>query len=134
VTLRAERVVFDTNVWIFGLRKHPDRPACYALLERIGEFHLLLPWQILRELQANLIEEELRTLFRLIHLFPESVEIRRSKPGSGLIRKYQELGCKVSDAIIAAQLEEEGIRTLITEKSRFSSRNSSSSLPSVECQ
>ncbi len=119
MTIRTERVVFDTNIWIFGLRRQSDRPACYTLLERIGELHLLLPRQILRELQANLTESELRFLFRLIHHFPDRIEFRWSKAHPETVKKYQRLGCRLGDAVIAAHLEEEGIRTLISENRDF---------------
>lgn len=119
MTIHAERVVFDTNIRIFGLRKHPSYPACFDLLERKGEYHLLLPRQILQELQANLAEDELRALFRLINLFPDRVDLRWNKADPETIGKYRRLGCKLGDAVIAAHLEEEGIRTLITENRDF---------------
>lgn len=54
MTIRDERVILDTNVWIFGLRRHPRLPSCVLLLERLGQQHLILPRQVLRELQGDI--------------------------------------------------------------------------------
>jgi hypothetical protein len=34
VSIRDEWIVLDTNVWIFGLRRIPDFPACAELLRK----------------------------------------------------------------------------------------------------
>jgi predicted nucleic acid-binding protein len=60
VTIRDERVVLDTNVWIFGLRHHSELPACTLFLERLSQLQVILSRQVLYELQANLTESELR--------------------------------------------------------------------------
>lgn len=36
MTIPLERWVLDTNVWVFGLRRDADFPACAELLDRIG--------------------------------------------------------------------------------------------------
>ncbi len=56
---------------------------------------------------------------RLINLFPDRVELRWGKVDSETIRKYQRLGCKLGDAVVAAHLEEQDIRTLISENRDF---------------
>ncbi|MBT9141394.1 MAG: hypothetical protein DDT30_01986 [Dehalococcoidia bacterium] len=119
MTIRDERVVLDTNVWIFGLRHHPELPACALLLERLGQIQVILPSQVLRELQANLTESELRTLFHLLKQFPKQIVIHCGKAEMETVRKYQSLGCKLGDAAIAAQLEELEVETLITENRHF---------------
>ena len=58
MTIRDERAVLDTNVWIFGLRYHSELPAFALLLERLGQLQVILPRQVLRELQANLTDYE----------------------------------------------------------------------------
>ena len=78
MTIRDERIVLDTNVWIFGLRRLPD---CALLLERLSQLQVILPRQVLRELQANLTESELRALFRLLKQCPEQIVIRWEKAG-----------------------------------------------------
>jgi len=119
MTIRDERVVLDTNVWIFGLRHHPELPACALLLERLGQIRVILPRQVLRELQANLTESELRTLFHLLKQFPKQIVVHWGKAEMETVRKYQSLGCKLGDAAIAAHLEELEVETLITENRHF---------------
>jgi len=119
MTIQDERVVLDTNVWIFGLRHHPELPACALLLERLGQIQVILPRQVLRELQAKLTESELRTLFHLLKQFPKQSVIHWGMAEMETVRKYQSLGCKLGDAAIAAHLEELEVETLITENRHF---------------
>lgn len=119
MTIRDERVLLDTNIWIFGLRHHPKLPACALLLERLDQMQVILPRQILRELQANLTESELRKLFHLLKQFPEQILINWGMAKLKNVRKYQSLGCKLGDAAIAAHLEEFEVETLITENRHF---------------
>ena len=119
MTIRDERVVLDTNIWIFGLRRYPEFPGCVLLLERLSPLHVILPRQVLWEFRANLTEGELRSLFRLLNQFPERVVIRWERPERETIRKYQSLGCKLGDAAIAAHLEQLEIEVLVTENRHF---------------
>lgn len=119
MTIRDKRVILDTNVWIFGLRRHPQLPSCAFLLERLGQLQLVLPRQVLQELQANLTERELRALFRLLKQFPENIEIRWEKGKTANIRKYESLGCKLGDAAIAAHMEELKVQVLVSENRDF---------------
>lgn len=70
MSIRDEWTILDTNVWIFGLRRVPEFPACAELLENLNRLRIVLPRQILQELQANLVEDELRVLFQLINRLP----------------------------------------------------------------
>jgi predicted nucleic acid-binding protein len=117
--IRDERVVLDTNIWVFGLRQHPDLPACALLLERLGQLQVVLPRQLLRELQANLAESELKTLFNLFKQFQKQTVINWEKARIETIHKYQSLGCKLGDAAIAAHLENLGVKIFITENRHF---------------
>ena len=119
MSIRDETVVLDTNIWIFGLRRHSTFPACAAILERIGELPVVVPRQILRELQANLSEIELTALFRLFKEFPESVKLNWRKVRLETIGKYRRLGCRLGDAAVAGHLEELGVQVLITENRHF---------------
>ncbi len=56
MTTGPEWVVLDTNVWIFGLRDEPDRPACLQMLQRLPRLYVQVPRQILLELRANLLK------------------------------------------------------------------------------
>jgi hypothetical protein len=70
-----ERWLLDTNVWVFGLRRHPGAPECAGLLDRIGEFRVVIPLQILKELNLNLTEYEINEFYRLINQQPEWMEL-----------------------------------------------------------
>ena len=119
MSIQDEPVVLDTNVWIFGLRRHPAVPACAALLNRIGELTVVVPRQILRELQANLSEAELTALFRLLNEIPDRVKLNWRKVRLESIRKYQRLGCRLGDAAVAGHLDELKVRVLVTENRHF---------------
>ncbi|MBI3945820.1 MAG: type II toxin-antitoxin system VapC family toxin [Armatimonadetes bacterium] len=115
----GDRVVLDTNIRVFGLRAHPEKPACAALLDRLRAFRVVLPRQVLRELQVNLAPAEMRMLFALLRQLPTRAEIHWEMVKSETIRRYQELGCKMGDAVIAAHLDELGVRVLISENRHF---------------
>jgi hypothetical protein len=119
MSISDEWVVVDTNVWIFGLRDQPDRPACAPLLRYLPRLYVKLPRQVLLELRANLLKEELKELFRLWRYYPDRVEIRWEQVGTALIEKYQQLGCKLGDAAVSAHLEAMGIKILVSENRHF---------------
>ena len=112
-------IVLDTNIWIFGLRRHVDKPFCADLLRSLRRLHVKLPRQVLRELQANLSSSEMHELFRLFSHDPARIEIRWEKPPRALVEEYQQLGCKVGDAAVAAQVEVMSVGTLISENRDF---------------
>lgn len=119
MSIPDEWIVFDTNIWIFGLRRGSNIPACSQLLERLDRLRVVLPRQVLQELQANLSENEINTLFRLLTRFPERLKISWDKTKPEIIAKYQALGCKLGDAVVAAHLEELDIKTLVSENRDF---------------
>ncbi|KAA0227244.1 PIN domain-containing protein [candidate division KSB1 bacterium] len=112
-------IAFDTNIYIFGIREEPKFPACAELLQKIGALHLYIPRQIIRELQKNLQPNEVHELFGLFMRYPNRVKINWHPTAPALIEKFQELGCKFGDAVVAAHLEAEGVRTLISENRHF---------------
>ncbi|MBN2580401.1 MAG: type II toxin-antitoxin system VapC family toxin [Pirellulales bacterium] len=119
MSIGNEWIVFDTNIWIFGLRNQADQPACHRLLQNFHRFSVKIPYQIFLELKANLEPDELKRFFRLIHLDPRRSELSWEKAEADLIVKYQKLGCKLGDAAIAAHLEQMGIVTLVSENRDF---------------
>jgi len=58
-------------------------------------------------------------IFGLLNQLPGRVEIRWEKAETETVRKYQHLGCKLGDAVLAAHLEEMGIKVLATESRHF---------------
>lgn len=105
--------------WIFGLRRVSEIPECAQLLEFLGRLHVALPRQILQELHANLSDNEISFLFHLLSRFPERVKIIWDKTKPETIAKYQALGCKHGDAVVAAHLEDLEINILISENRDF---------------
>jgi len=77
------------------------------------------PYQIFLELKANLDSDELKRFFRLVHLYPNRIELSWEKAELDLINKYRYLGCKLGDAAIAAHLEMMSITTLVSENRDF---------------
>ncbi len=119
MTIADDWIAFDTNIYIFGVRKNPKFPACVELLERIGELQVYLPRQIIRELHNNLQPDEVHELFSLFHRYPNRIRINWRTTNLPLIEKFQQLGCRLGDAAVAAHLEEERIKTLVSENRHF---------------
>ncbi len=119
MSILDEWLVFDINIWIFGLRRVSEIPECSQLLGLLGRLHVALPRQILQELHANLSENEISSLFHLLSRLPERVKISWDKTKPEIIAKYQALGCKLGVAVVAAYLEELGIDILISENRDF---------------
>ncbi|MBU1626083.1 PIN domain-containing protein [bacterium] len=115
----SEWIVLDTNIWIFGLREHPEHPACTKLLKNLYRLHVKIPRQILLELQANLSKDELKEIFKLLNYLGGSVEFRWDKVNKELISKYQSMGLRQGDAVIAAHLESMNIKILVSENRDF---------------
>ena len=116
MSIDNEWIVLDTNIWILGLR---NQAACYRLLQCLNKLYVKTPYQIFLELQANLNPDELKRFFRLIHLYPNRIELSWEKAELDLINKYRSVGCKLGDAAIAAHLEMMSIKTLISENRDF---------------
>ena len=89
MTTGPEWVVLDTNVWIFGLRDEPDRPACLQMLQSLPGLYVQVPRQILLELRANLTRDEMDRFFRLLNRHPRQVDIHWDKADPALIHQYQ---------------------------------------------
>jgi len=119
MTIEHDWLVVDTNVWIFGLREQSEQPACQQLLRQVPRLYVKMPRQVLLELQANLTEEEMRRFFRLLNRYPDRTEVHWDKVDVSLIRKYQQLGCKLGDAAVAAHMETLGAGTLVSENRDF---------------
>jgi len=75
VTTRIERWLLDTNVWLFGLRRDKQFQACAELLYLAGAFSVVIPLQILKELNANFTKEEARVFHQLVNDYAEVVEL-----------------------------------------------------------
>ena len=119
MTIPHERWLLDTNIWVFGLRRNNDFPACAELLNRIGSFSIVIPLQLLKELTANLSEEEMRDLYRLVNEYPDVIEVNWDRAAVERIEFFQRQGCRKGDAVIAAHAEALRVRTIVSENRQF---------------
>jgi predicted nucleic acid-binding protein len=119
MTIPSERWLLDTNVWVFGLRRDKTYPACAQLLERLGSFSVVIPLQVLKELNLSLTETEMRDFYQLINQHPELIELSWQPARLERITFYQNRGCRKGDAVIAAHAEALGIKTIISENRQF---------------
>jgi predicted nucleic acid-binding protein len=119
MTIFDKWISFDTNIFIFGIREDPNFPACVELLERIGELYVYIPRQIIRELQNNLKADEVSELFGLFNQYSDRIRIEWKIIPFKLIERFQRLGCKFGDAVVAAHLDKHGVHTLISENRHF---------------
>jgi predicted nucleic acid-binding protein len=114
-----ERWLLDTNIWVFGLRRDKAFPNCVQLLERIGSFSVVIPFQVLKELNLNLTEDEIGDFYNLINQRPEWVELSWSAAPTERVRFYEERGCRKGDAVIAAHAETLRVGSIVSENRQF---------------
>jgi predicted nucleic acid-binding protein len=119
VTILTERLLFDTNVWIFGLRRDEQFSACAELLDHLGWFFIVIPRQVMKELNANLAADEMRDFYRLINRHSDRIEVNWQPVSSERVRFYEQCGCKKGDAVIAAHAEAVSVKFLVTENRQF---------------
>src|SRR5712691_12527258 len=119
MTTLVERWLLDTNVWVFGLRRDEGFPACAELLDLIGSFCVVIPLQVLKELNLNLTDDEIRDFYQLINQYPERVELSWESAPAERVKFYQERGCRKGDAVIAAQAEALRVDLIVTQNRQF---------------
>lgn len=112
-------MVAGQNVWIFGLRRDDAFPACARLLDLIGSFSVLIPLQVLKELNLALTQDEVRDFYRLVNQYSEFIELSWEPVAPEQVESYEERGCRKGDAVIAAHAEVSGVRTVISENRQF---------------
>lgn len=118
-SIRDEIVAFDTNVFLFALRKHPSYPACEMLVfDKLSELKVYFPLQVFVELQRNLHNDEMRGLLRAL-LRAKTVTWDYAPPPTELIARWEQQGAKKGDAVIAAHLEAAKTRYLVSENRHF---------------
>ena len=119
MSIQDKWVVLDTNICIFGQRRVPGFMECAQLLDLLDRLRVVLPRQILQELQANFSVSEMSALFRLLNRIPIPPKIEWQKPAQETVAKYQSMGCKLGDAAVSAHMEELSISILVTENRDF---------------
>lgn len=119
MTTPIERWLLDTNVWVFGLRRTEAFMACASLLDQLGSYSIVIPFQVLKELNANLTADEQRDFYQLINQHSQWIELNWEPPPDAKIKFYERHGCRKGDAVIAAHAEALGIRTIVSENRQF---------------
>lgn len=109
--IRDQTVALDTNVFIFALRRDANYPACEALL---SELQVYVPLQVFVELQHNLNDEEMRGVL-LALTKAKTVTWDYAIAPVELVTRWEQRGAKKGDAVIAAHLEANSIRYLVSE-------------------
>jgi hypothetical protein len=102
-----------------GLRRDTAFPACAPLLERIGAISVAIPLQLLKELNVNLSEEEMRDFYELINQHPEIIQVSWQPAPVERVKFFEEQGCRKGDAVIAAHAEALGVRIIVSENRQF---------------
>jgi hypothetical protein len=119
MTILTDRWLLDTNIWVFGLRHSEAFLTCTELLDHIGFYSVLIPFQVLKELNVNLTEDEKRDFYQLINQYSEWIELRWEPAPIELVKFYERRGCRKGDAAIAAHAEVLGIKTIVSENRQF---------------
>jgi len=119
MTTGHDWVILDTNVWIFGLRNQSEYPSCIHILRQLPSLFVKVPRQILLELRANLTKTEMADFFHLISRRPDRIEYSWERVELTKIQQYQQMGCKLGDAAVAAHAETLEVKTLVSENRDF---------------
>ncbi|MGB3496291.1 MAG: type II toxin-antitoxin system VapC family toxin [Elainellaceae cyanobacterium] len=118
-SIQAERVAIDTNEFIFALRDKPPHPFSKILVfSKLPELNLYMPFQVLAELQRNLIAQDMRRIFLLLRQ-AKSIQWDYTLPDAKVVAKWKSRGAKKGDAVITASLEIAGVQYLISENRHF---------------
>ena len=119
MTTRLDRWLLDTNVWVFGLRRDASFRACEQLLDRIGSFSVLIPLQVLKELNLTLAEGEMHQFYQIINQYPEFIDISWEPAPLERVKFYERQGCRKGDAVIAAHAEALDSKIIVSENRQF---------------
>jgi hypothetical protein len=89
------------------------------LLERIGSFSIVIPLQVLKELNLNLTEDEISAFYMLVNQHGEWIELSWAPAPAERVKFYEERGCRKGDAVIAAHAEILGVGSIVSENRQF---------------
>ena len=118
------RLVLDANEYIFGLgfiRKESCESILEFLTDNFSSNSISVCRTIVEEVRSNLLPKEFHTFIRLINLFTTIDEDFLIPFELGF--KYEAMGIKEADALIAAYTDWVGADALVTENRHFLSRN-----------
>jgi len=80
---------------------------------------VVIPRQVLAELQINLAPEEYQRFWQLINAYSARMEISWDPGPTERVNHYRGLGCRRGDAAVAALTEHVGAEVLVTENREF---------------
>jgi predicted nucleic acid-binding protein len=119
MTTQTDSWLLDTNIWVLGLRRSKTFSACAELLDRIGSYSVLIPFQVLKELNVNLTDDEKREFYQVINQSNEWIELSWDRAPVARVKFYEGRGCRKGDAVIAAHAEAMDIHTIVSENRQF---------------
>jgi len=104
---------------MYGLRQDQAHQACSELLDRLRAFQVVIPRQVLFELQVNLSTQEYQRFWQLINEYSAQIEISWDPAPTESLDRYRRLGCRRGDAAVAALTEHARAAALVTENREF---------------
>lgn len=117
------RLVLDTNILVFAFSDIP-KPSCLELIETIAflfpKVSIHIPRTILRETRRHLNPPQFKEFALFIHEIAQTDEDIIVPFDTGI--KYEQMGLKPADAMIAAYTEWIGAAVLVSENRHFLSR------------
>jgi predicted nucleic acid-binding protein len=115
--IRTDLIALDTNVCIYAIKE--DRRSCEDLVYRhLNGLRIIIAPQVLAELQRNLSSRAIASFFKALQETSECARGYFTVPHY-LVEKYERLGAKKGDAVIAAELELACARFLFSENRHF---------------
>ncbi|MBF0510917.1 MAG: hypothetical protein HQL13_01170 [Candidatus Omnitrophica bacterium] len=117
------RLVLDTNIFIFAF-SDLSKPSCVELIEVIAFLYpkvsIHIPRTILRETRGHLNPSQFKEFVLFIHEMAQTDEDIIVPFDTGI--KYEQMGLKPADAMIAAYTEWIQAAVLVSENRHFLSR------------
>lgn len=118
-------LILDSNEYIFALGSIRD-PLCEELLDTITEYpeniFIRINWLIVSEVRNNLTPEAFKEFMLFLHKRTK-IDNHSDIPFE-MGSKYESLGLKPADALIAAYAEYVGAEILVSENRHFLARHS----------
>ena len=109
-------VVLDSNVYIHAINETDS--DCLALVKYdLIYLDVMVPLRVLLEADNNLDEEDTKKLYDILR--NHGIEPDYQRVPEEMIQRYEALGCKKGDAVIAAYTELIGADYLVTQNRRF---------------
>jgi len=91
----------------------------WAVVGPLGLFFVLIPLQVLKELNLTLAESEMRQFYQVINQYPEFIDVSWEPAPPERVKFYERQGCRKGDAVIAAHAEALDIKIIVSENRQF---------------